>query len=298
MKYTKIVMILLMASAYGHAQQQPNFLFFEQNMGLYNPAATGTQGSFAGIGYRAAWSGIEDAPRATSFIYNTTEKNNASWGFSYLSDQVYVENQGVVSIDYSYKLQLSESTKLFLGIKAGGIFNNIDLNKLNRITQESNESLGNIDNYMNPAIGVGAFIQSKKFFAGISVPNFLNSKRFKESNGIATTATDKPHFYGTAGLSIPLGTNILLRPMMLYRVVSDAPNQITALGQIELKEQLSIGVGVSNNDYVSAMLLFKGMQRLDFGYGYEMGQRTSATALRANTHELILRYKFGVVDKK
>ena len=68
MKNTKIVLILLMASAYGHAQQQPNFLFFEQNMGLYNPAATGTQGSFAGIGYRAAWSGIEDAPRATSFI--------------------------------------------------------------------------------------------------------------------------------------------------------------------------------------------------------------------------------------
>jgi hypothetical protein len=56
MKNTKIVLILLMASAYGHAQQQPNFLFFEQNMGLYNPAATGTQGSFAGIGYRAAWS--------------------------------------------------------------------------------------------------------------------------------------------------------------------------------------------------------------------------------------------------
>ena len=41
MKNTKIVLILLMASAYGHAQQQPNFLFFEQNMGLYNPAATG-----------------------------------------------------------------------------------------------------------------------------------------------------------------------------------------------------------------------------------------------------------------
>ena len=44
MKNTKIVLILLMASAYGHAQQQPNFLFFEQNMGLYNPAATGLKG--------------------------------------------------------------------------------------------------------------------------------------------------------------------------------------------------------------------------------------------------------------
>lgn len=248
-----------------YAQQQPNFLFFEQNMSLYNPAATGAQGAFASIGYRAAWSGIEDAPRATSFIYNTKVKNNASWGFNYLSDQVYLENQGVVSVDYSYKLQISEGTKLHLGIKAGGVFNTIDLNKLNRITQESNESLGNVDNYMNPAIGVGAFLQSKKFFAG---------------------------------LSIPLGNSILLRPMMLYRVVSDAPNQITALGQIELKEQLSIGVGVSNNDYISAMLLFKGMQRLDFGYGYEMGQRTSSTALRANTHELILRYKFGALAEK
>ena len=34
----KIVLVLLMASAYGHAQQQPNFLFFEQKikLGLYN----------------------------------------------------------------------------------------------------------------------------------------------------------------------------------------------------------------------------------------------------------------------
>jgi hypothetical protein len=35
------------------------------------------------------------------------------------------------------------------------------------------------------------------------------------------------------------------------------------------------------------------MKQFDFGYGYEMGQRTSSTALRANTHELFLRFKFG-----
>lgn len=296
--FKKVFIVALLASAYGHAQQQPNFLFFEQNMSLYNPASTGTQGSFVGIGYRAAWAGIEDAPRATSFIYNTKEKNNASWGFSYLSDQVYVENQGVVSVDYSYKLQLSEVTKLHLGIKAGGVFNNIDLNKLNRITQESNESLGNIDNYVNPAIGVGAHLISDKYFFSISVPNFLNSKRFKESNGIATTATDKPHFYGSAGFNIALNSSVMLRPMVLYRMISDAPNQITALAQLELKKQIALGVGVSNNDYISAMLLFKGMKSLEFGYGYEMGQRTSSTALRANTHELLLRYKFGVNSDK
>ena len=76
-------------------------------------------------------------------------------------------------------------------------------------------------------------------------------------------------------------------------MVSDAPNQVTAIGKINFKDQLQLGVGVSNNDYISAMLAFKGMKLFDFGYGYEMGQRTSSTALRANTHELFLIFKFG-----
>jgi hypothetical protein len=70
-------------------------------------------------------------------------------------------------------------------------------------------------------------------------------------------------------------------------MVSDAPNQITAIGKINFKDQLQLGMGMSNNDYISAMLVFSGMQKLDFGYGYEMGQRTSSTALRANTHEIV-----------
>ena len=262
-------------------------------MGIYNPAFTGSEGQFVGLGYRAAWSGIEDAPRATSLVYNSIEKNKASWGFSFLSDRVYVENQGMVSVDYSYRLQLNDQTNLHLGIKAGANYNNIDLERLDRITQENNESLGNIQNYLNPLLGVGAHLTSKTYFFGLSVPNFLNTKRFKEINGIQATATDKPHLYASGGFAWKLNNTISLEPAFLYRMVSDAPNQITAIGKINLKDQLELGMGVSNNDYISAMLAFKGMKLFDFGYGYEMGQRTSSTALRANTHELFLRFKFG-----
>ncbi len=157
--------------------------------------------------------------RATSLVYNTKEKNRASWGFSYLSDKVYVENQGMASVDYGYKLQLNTNTNLHLGIKVGANFNNIDIDKLN--------------------------------------------------------------------------STISIAPSFLYRIVSDAPNQITVIRKINFKDQLQVGMCVSNNDYISAMLVFSGMQKLDFGYGYEMGQRTSSTALRANTHELFMRFKFG-----
>lgn len=287
----RILMILLFQLAF--AQQKSNFIFFEQNAGIYNPAFTGSEGALFGLGYRYAWAGVDDAPRVSSFIFNSREKNKASWGFSYLSDKVFVENQGMVSLDYSYKLQVSKSTSLSLGIKGGVNYNTIDLNMLNRITQENNESLGNIQNYQKPLVGVGAFLKSDIYFFGLSVPNFLNTKRFKEINGIQTSATDKPHLYASGGFKWELNDNISIAPSFLYTMVSDAPNQITAICKLNFKDQLDLGIGVSNNDYISAMIIFKGMKKFDFGYGYEMGQRTSSTALRANTHELYLRFKFG-----
>lgn len=78
---------------------------------------------------------------------------------------------------------------------------------------------------------------------------------------------------------------------MLYRMVADAPNQLTAIAKLSLKDKISLGVGVSNNDYISSMIQVK-LSQIDLGFGYEIGQRTSSTALRANTSELLLRYRF------
>jgi type IX secretion system PorP/SprF family membrane protein len=284
--------VLVLTSIAAKAQQQPNFLFFEQNMSLFNPAYTGSEGSLAGLQYRSSWSGIEDAPRAASFIYHTKEKNKASWGVSYLSDRVYVENQGIVAVDYSYKLTLGSNTNLYLGIKAGAVYNNLDATGLDRITQESNANLNSVQNYMNPLVGTGFLLKGKKYFIGLSTPNMLNSKRYKKEEGLATSPTDKPHLYTTAGYHLKLNNTITLSPSMLYRMVADAPNQLTAIAKLTLKEKVSLGVGMSNNDYISTILQFK-MKQMDLGFGYEIGQRTSATALRANTSEMMLRYRFN-----
>ena len=78
---------------------------------------------------------------------------------------------------------------------------------------------------------------------------------------------------------------------MLYRMVADAPNQLTSIAKLSLKDKISLGVGVSNNDYISSMIQVK-LSQIDIGFGYEIGQRTSSTALRANTSEMMLRYRF------
>jgi len=47
-------------------------------------------------------------------------------------------------------------------------------------------------------------------FIGLSTPNMLNSKRYKEAEGLVTNATDKPHLYTTAGFHLKLNNAITL----------------------------------------------------------------------------------------
>ena len=80
-----------------------------------------------------------------------------------------------------------------------------------------------------------------------------------------------------------MGVNIWnLIHSMVYRMVSDAPNQFTAIAKIELKEKFSLGVALCNNDYISTMFQVKS-PKMDLDFGYEIGQNTSLTAIRANT---------------
>jgi hypothetical protein len=50
-------------------------------------------------------------------------------------------------------------------------------------------------------------------------------------------------------------------------------------------------------NHLSALILLKGASNLDLGIGYEFGQRTSATALRENTMEFVVRYRFNNNNK-
>jgi len=274
-----------------YAQQQPNFLFYQQNMSVVNPAYSGSEGSLMSINYSSSWAGVNDAPKSATLVYNSREKNNASWGFSYLSDKVYVESQGIISVDFSYRLQLSENTNLHLGLKGGSLYNSLSLDGINRITNESNYVLSSVQNFINPLFGIGAYARGEKAFVGFSVPNVLNSKRYKDVNGLALTATDRPHFYLSGGLKIKLNDQIGFEPNFLYRIVSGAPNLVTAFANINFNDKVKVGTGVSNNNYIAGLLLFESLERLHIGYGYEMGQRTFKFALRANSHELMIRYK-------
>ena len=269
-------------------------------MSLINPASTGIEGQMIGVNYKTSMMGIENGPKVQSLIYHSDENKNASWGISVQNEKVNIESYGIASFDYSYRTQISPNTKVNFGLKGGVFFNSIDINSIERVTQENNSSLKIVNNYWNPILGMGLFLKGNNYYLGISINNLLKSNRYQEENGIVSQAIDKGQLYISSGIDIKLTDILTLRPSLIYSFVKNLDNQLTAITNLEINDKISVGLGVSNNYYTNYQILFKGFKNFELGFGYEsrngINSQSVTSALKANNTELLLRYRI-IINK-
>ena len=96
------------------------------NMAEYKRTFTGVNGTFVSLNSRSQWSGIEDATKTNYLIYHFPKSEKAALGFTAQNDRVFIENKTHFTIDYNYQFQLITDEFLYLGLKGGGFYNNID----------------------------------------------------------------------------------------------------------------------------------------------------------------------------
>lgn len=278
--------------------QEAHILFNRMNMAVYNPAFTGTNGSFVSLNSRSQWLGIKDAPRANYLIYHLPKSEKVALGFTAQNDQVFIENKTHFTIDYNYQLQLSEDQFLYLGLKGGGFYNNIDVNRLERLYATYNPALEPVKSYFTPILGLGMHYQAPDYFIGIGVPSLFNNKRFQDNSGWETTATDEAYVYFSGGITLDINENFNLEPVLIYRAMPNSPNLFSATFAVNFKEQFSIGGGYANNNNMAFFVTSKNVKGIEWGYGYEVMNRTDATAIQNSTHELFIRFFIISSSKK
>ena len=288
MKNTFIIFLLGFCGwAFG---QEAHILFNRMNMGVYNPAFTGTNGAFISLNSRSQWSGIDDAPRTNYLIYQLPQKEKVRIGFTAQNDRVFIENKTHFTIDYNYQLQLTEEQFIYLGLKGGGFYNNIDVDRLERLYTTYNPALEPVKSYFTPILGLGVQYQAPNYFIGVGVPSLFNNKRFQDNSGWETTATDVAYFYFSGGSTFPLGDSLTLEPVLIYRAVPNSPNLFSGTIAINFNDQFSLGAGYANNDNMAFFVSSKNINGIQFGYGYEFMNRNDATAIQGGTHEFVLRF--------
>ena len=289
-----LALALLLTSSALMAQQETAYSFYRQHMNLVNPAYAGMDSvTVATSTLRKQWTGIADAPETQAVSFGTSLGKILGFGMTVINDKTFIEKQTYVSVDFSYKLKMSETADLYFGMKAGGNFYDVNTTGLETYNIQSDPALGSINTF-NPNVGVGAVYKEGPMYISLSIPRLLNTKKAKNELGYSMVATDSPHIYLSGGYDIPLQgefSTLVLKPSAMLRYVAGAPVSLDITTLLQIDKTFELGGMYRTDKAYAAMATVLISNRLLFGFAYEMSTQPTLAAAR-NTNEILLQFKF------
>ena len=283
--------LTFLVSNKAEAQQDPNFTLYNFNMNIINPAYAGTKDSpELNLVYRSQFLGIDDAPRTVSMAYSKNVGRNLGIGISLINDKVFILKQTDVAVDISYKIKLSEQTKLYFGLKAGGGFTNIDLTR----AYDGGDDPLFLENqdFFNPHVGAGIHVQNENFYITVSTPNFLKGKRYEKQGNAPTVAIDNSHLYIGTGVNLSLSENLMVTPMFMMRNVEGVPNSYDMGAAFDIHKKVIIGMNYRVKEMISSYTLLDVSDKLKFGVAYDVTMSDLYLVDQRGSIEFIFKYQF------
>ncbi|MGX7666417.1 PorP/SprF family type IX secretion system membrane protein [Flavobacterium pedocola] len=289
MKTKLVTLVLGLVSMMGYSQQDSQYTQYMYNTVNINPGYAGSRGVFSVFGlHRTQWVGLDGAPTTNAFSLNTPIGDSSfGIGLSVVNDRIGPAEENAISADVSYFIQMSEDYKLAFGLKGTANLFNIDVSKLNP-QHAGDPHFQDLKNDFSPNVGAGVYLYSDKFYAGLSVPNFFESKHY-EDNSISITQ-EKLHYYFISGYVFDLGSNLKMKPSVLTKAVEGAPLQIDGSLNFLIYEKLTLGAAYRWDAAWSAMAGFQISNSIFVGYAYDM-ETTQLENYNSGSHEIFLRFE-------
>ncbi len=299
---TLTILMLLFIATLGNvnetfAQQDSQYTNYMYNTINVNPAYAGSRGVMSIFGmHRTQWVGLDGAPVTNVASINTPINNSKfGMGISFVNDRIGPSDENAISADISYTIQTSETYKLSFGVKGTANLLNVDYTKLNRYDLTDPQFQNNIDNKFSPNIGAGIYFHSDKLYAGLSVPNFLETEHFDDN--VAATAKERMHYYLIGGYVFDLSDNIKFKPAFLTKLVTGAPLQLDLTANFMFNEKFVLGAAWRWDAAVSGLAGFQVNENWMIGYAYD-AETTKLANYNSGSHEIFLRYEFkGKTEK-
>ena len=290
----KLAIALLLVSSAVMAQQETAYSFYRQHMNLVNPASVGIDSiTVATSTLRKQWTGVPNAPETQAVSFGTTLGKKVGFGMTVISDKTFVEKQTYFSLDFSYKLKMSETADVYFGIKAGGNSYSVNTSELETYNVQADPALASISTF-NPNVGVGAVYREGPMYISLSIPRLLNTKRATNDAGYASVATNSPHIYLSGGYDVPLQgefSSLILKPSAMLRYVNGAPVSLDITTMLQIDKTFELGGMYRTDKAYAAMATVLVSNRLLFGFAYEMSTQPTLAAAK-NTNEILLQFKF------
>ncbi|MBZ4036813.1 type IX secretion system membrane protein PorP/SprF [Flavobacterium sp. 17A] len=286
----KLGLIFMFFTIVCSAQQDAQYTQYMYNTIAINPAYAGSRGVMSVFGlYRTQWIGLDGAPRTSTFSVNTPLDNSKlGLGATLVNDKIGPTNENTLSVDLSYSIETGAFSSLSFGLKGTANLFNVDINKLS-YEDQNDEQFQDFRNKFAPNVGAGVYWHSDKAYLGLSIPNFIETKRY-DDNDVAIFK-DKINYYFMAGYVFDVNYYLKFKPALLTKMVEGAPLQVDLSGNFIINEKFTAGLAYRWSASVSAMAGFQVSERLYIGYGYDH-ETTRLRRFNSGSHEIFLRFEF------
>jgi len=286
-----IMLVLLLGSLSLKAQQEPQYTQYMFNMMSVNPAYTGTRNSLnALLLSRLQWVGVEGAPRSHTFALHTPIKDKKiGIGASVIADNIGPVTNTYINLNYAHRINLTENMVLSLGIK-GGIYNYyVNLSDL-QLNEFDNSFSEDYQKNFQPNLGAGAYLYTKDYYVGFSVPKLL--KTDLEDVGTDDIPTElKLHYFLTGGYVFDINSDWKLKPSVLSKFVEGAPPSLDITAQALYNERFWFGTTYRVGDAIAFLFEMQVNRQLIVGYSYDY--TLSGMNDQSNgSHEILISFDF------
>lgn len=279
------------------SQHYPLYNQYMHNQFVINPAYAGSRDKLSITALmRRQWLGIAGAP-ATEAIYFHTPLPDArnNFGVSAVLDRIGVTRRNSFNLSYAYRMDVGrKGARLSFGLQGG-------VATLQNRWQDVDTDLpgdlafqGNSSPIWVPAVGFGAYLDTRRFYVGISAPYLLEYHSsafdlFVNANDHLGSA--RPAMLAT-GCVIRLNPDLLLRPSLLVKYVRNSPAQLDMNLFLIVKDMVWAGASYRTGGTLVGLLGIQITPQFNLGYSYDY-TTTSLRRFNTGSHELMLRYEFG-----
>ncbi len=288
------VVFMLFASVAVKAQQQPMYSQYMFNMLNINPAYAGSRGVLTATAlYRNQWEGMDGAPKTVSLGFDMPiNAKKIGLGFQLFDDRLGIERTTGFNASYAFRIHLTESGTLSLGLQAGLLNYQANYSQV-RTFQPNDPSFNQNIVGILPSAAAGIFYSSDKFYFGASTPALLKTKiNYNNATEIESVSGKDLHMFFTTGFVLKLNQDLVLKPSILLKTVSGAPAEFDLNTNLWIQNVFSLGFSYRTGDAVVGMAELQLNKQLRLGYAYDK-TFSDLGALNTGTHELMLRVEFG-----
>lgn len=260
------------------------------NNGLSNnPAYAGSRDalSFSGV-HRSLYTGFEGNPTGfMAALHTPLKKGNVALGLT-VENKSYpgYANTGVYG-HYAFRTWLG-GVRLSMGLRAGVY--NYKLNYSDLLLKDGTDAAFNADHGFAPNFGAGVYLYNNKFFAGLSVPYFLN---LPDSSGSIGFDTGSYRYLMTGGYLFDISDNFKLKASSMIEYSISRIDVQGGLNFILFGDKLWLGeLYRYTSRTLTSMIEFQVSRPLRIGLAYDYSF-TNLSRVSNGSFEVMFRYEFN-----